>query len=491
MKGLGETMKRWGCGAVVVFFLIHPSGAEGQYLPGMDSDMAGPEVVCGSCSAAGPPVLQAMQVDDHSITVDGLMNEAQWGDAQIAADFVQFQPDEGAPASQVTESRVLYGSEALYVFMRAYDSAADSIASQLTRRDQDSYSDLLGVVVDSYFDRRTAFHFAVNPRGVKHDIYRFDDTQEDAGWDAVWDVATSTDADGWSAEFRIPYSQLRCRDTEVQTWGINFLRNIARHDETAVWAPVKREDSAIVSKFGELQGLRGLAAPSRVEILPYSLARLQRSPGEPGDPFYSENDRFGTVGADIKYGVTSDLTLDVTINPDFGQVEADPAQVNLTAFETFLPERRPFFLEGSSIFNFGIALGDGDQANESLFYSRRVGRAPQGYADPKGGFTDADDNTTILGAWKLSGKTAGGWSIGALHAVTAEENARVAPASGGAGPARTRRPARGLHRRERQHHDPRCLEALRKDRRRVVHRGPARGHRRRGRPGRPGARVTL
>lgn len=359
------------------------------------------------------------------------MSEAAWGESNVATDFVQFEPNEGAAGSQDTEARVLYGDDALYVFLRAHDSAADSIASQLTRRDQHSYSDLLGVVIDSYFDRRTAFHFAVNPRGVKHDIYRFDDTQEDAGWDAVWDVATSVDADGWSAEFRIPYSQLRFRDSEVQTWGINFSRGIARHDETVLWAPVKREDAAIVSKSGELRGLRNLSAPSRMEILPYTLARLERSPGDAANPFYSENDRFGTVGADIKYGLTSDLTLDVTINPDFGQVEADPAQVNLTAFETFLPEGRPFFLEGASIFNFGIALGDGDGANESLFYSRRIGRAPQGRADPKGGFTDADANTTILGAWKLSGKTANGWSIGAMHAVTAEENSTVAPAVGG------------------------------------------------------------
>src|SRR5690606_2703930 len=155
-----------------------------------------------------------------------------------------------------------------------------------------------------------------------------------------------------------------------QTWGINFLREIARKDETDVWAPTSRQESAIVSRFGELQGLRGLRAPRRMEVVPYSVARLERSPGNAADPFYRRNDGTGTVGADVKYGLTSNLTLDLTLNPDFGQVEADPAQVNLSAFETFLPERRPFFLEGSSIFNFGIALGDGDGANESLFYSR-------------------------------------------------------------------------------------------------------------------------
>ncbi|MBT3957023.1 MAG: carbohydrate binding family 9 domain-containing protein [Gemmatimonadales bacterium] len=422
-------MRRFGCGAAVLGLFIYTSAAQAQIGSGPSALETDPVLVCGSCSAT-LPVLQAIRVHGDAITIDGLMSEAAWSEANVATDWVQFEPNEGAPATEATEARVLYGDDALYVFLRAFDSAADSIASQLTRRDQDSYSDQLGVVIDSYFDRRTAFHFAVNPKGVKHDIYRFDDTNEDSGWDAVWEVGTSTDADGWSAEFRIPYSQLRFRDTAVQTWGINFLRNIARHDETAVWAPVKREDSAIVSKFGELQGLRDLKAPTRMEIAPYSLARLDRSPGDAANPFYSENDRFGTVGADVKYGLTSDLTLDLTLNPDFGQVEADPAQVNLTAFETFLPERRPFFLEGASIFNFGIALGDGDQANESLFYSRRIGRSPQGYAEADGGYTDTDDNTNILGAWKLSGKTADGWSIGVMHALTGQEKARIAPTVG-------------------------------------------------------------
>ncbi|MEQ9400866.1 MAG: DUF5916 domain-containing protein [Longimicrobiales bacterium] len=416
-----------GTTLVVGWLVATPGFAQEPAAPG-PADAREGAVVRGCCTD-GAPILEATLLTGE-IDVDGRMDEAAWGRASVAADFVQFQPDEGAPPSQRTEARVLYGPDALYVFMRAFDSSPDSIAGQLTRRDQDSYSDLLGVVVDSYFDRRTAFHFAVNPVGVKHDIYRFDDTSEDAGWDAVWDVATLRDAEGWTAEFRIPFSQLRFRDQRVQTWGINFVRDLARHDEMAVWAPTSPQESAIVSRFGELRGLEGLQAPNRLELVPYTLAGLERVGGDARNPFYRKNQTLGAVGADLKYGVTSDLTLDVTLNPDFGQVEADPAQVNLSAFETFLPERRPFFLEGASIFNFGIALGDGDQANESLFYSRRIGRAPQGRADARGGYADADDRTTILGAWKLSGKTAGGWSIGALHAVTAEETARVAPATG-------------------------------------------------------------
>ena len=391
---------------------------------------SGAPVVPGCCSAGEPPVLTAARVNDADITVDGVMEEAAWRAAAVATRFTQFEPDEGLPATQSTEARVLYGASALFVFMRANDTRPNEIASQVTRRDQESYSDLLAVVIDSYFDRRTAFQFVVNPAGVKQDVYRFDDTSEDVGWDAVWDVATARDGGGWSAEFRIPYSQLRFRDREEQTWGINFLRHLARRAELSVWAPTTRADGGIVSQFGELRGLRNLDPPRRLEVLPYSVASLRRAPGDKANPFYRRNDAAASVGADLKYGVTSDITIDVTINPDFGQVAADPAQVNLTAFETFLPERRPFFLEGAGIFNFGIALGDGDEANESLFYSRRIGRAPQGWANPQGGFADADDQTTILGAWKLSGKTAGGWSIGALHAMTSEERADIAPGEG-------------------------------------------------------------
>jgi hypothetical protein len=388
------------------------------------------DVATGS-TRAGIPALRAIRVTDDGIELDGRADEPGWATAPVATDFIQFEPDEGAPSSARTEARVLYGSRALFVYLKAYEQDPGEIVGQLTRRDQMSHSDVLGVIIDSYFDRRTAFQFAVNPVGVKHDVYHFDDTSEDSGWDAVWDVATDVSTDGWSAEFRIPYSQLRFRDETVQTWGINFTRRIARNQELAVWAPSTRSDGAIVSRFGELQGLRDLTAPNRMEILPYTLAGAERGPGDLDDPFYRSTDPLGSIGVDIKYGVTSDLTLDVTINPDFGQVEADPSQVNLSAFETFLQERRPFFVEGSSIFNFSLALGDGDGAVESLFYSRRIGRAPQGTVAVDGdAYADTDDRTTILGAWKLSGKTAGGWSIGVLHAMTSEERTRIAPATG-------------------------------------------------------------
>ena len=374
--------------------------------------------------------IEAVRVTGVEPTIDGRLDDEAWKEAAVATDFVQFKPDEGEAASERTVARILYGADALYVGVRAYDSQPDRIVGQLTRRDQNSYSDQIAVGIDSYFDRRTAFAFAVNPVGVKKDVYIFEDTQEDDSWDAVWDVETSVDSEGWIAEFRIPYSQLRFDGAQVQSWGLNILREIARYDEQSFWAPLSQTERAMVSRFGVLEGLEGIESPNRLEMEPYTMARVERSPGEAANPFYEATDYVGTVGADVKYGVTNNLTLNLTLNPDFGQVEADPAQVNLTAFETFFPEKRPFFLENQNIFDFGIGLGDGDGGNESLFYSRRIGRSPQGSADPRGGWKESPENTTILGAAKLSGKTASGWSIGALNAVTGQESAQIVTGDG-------------------------------------------------------------
>jgi hypothetical protein len=411
--------------ALLVCFLFSPLAAQ-----------RGPLSPQGSASvpATGPTitglVIPAIRIQGDEPVIDGFLSDEVWLTAPVASDFTQMEPNEGESPTERTEVRVLYGSGALFVAFRAYDSQPEEIAAQLTRRDSDSYSDKVHILIDSYFDRRTAFHFGVNPVGVKVDLYRFNDTEEDSSWDAVWDVATRIDDQGWTAEFRIPYSQLRFGNHDDQTWGINFAREIARRNETSTWAPIRQSDAAVVSKSGELRGLKDLGTPTRMELRPFTLARLAQGPGDPDDPFYKQNDFFSSAGLDLKYGVTNDLTIDVTVNPDFGQVEADPAQVNLSAFETFNPEQRPFFIEGASIYNFGIGIGDGELGSESLFYSRRIGRSPQGSADPQGGFSDAPDMSTILGAWKLSGKTQGGWSIGLLHAITAEENAQVAPGDG-------------------------------------------------------------
>ncbi len=355
--------------------------------------------------------------------LDGHLDEAVWALAPVMSDFTQQDPMEGQPATQRTDVRVVFTDEALYVGVRAFDSEPDRIAAQLTRRDVDSPSDWIVVAVDSYHDRRTAFQFWVNPAGVKRDVYVFNDNEEDDSWDAVWDVAVTRDGNGWTAEYRIPFSQLRFPRAASQSFGFNVGRKINRTNEFDMWRLIPKNASGQVSLYGDLEGIEGIRPPRRLEALPYSVGRGTRSLAEAGNPFRTGSDMAGSLGADVKFGVTSNLTLDATINPDFGQVEADPAVVNLSAFESFFPERRPFFSEGVNIFRF--PLGSGDGASEDLFYTRRIGRQPQGSADPRGGYADQIDHTSILGAAKLSGKTPAGWTIGLLGALTAQELAGV------------------------------------------------------------------
>ena len=373
-----------------------------------------------------PPMLTAAKLTGTPPQIDGKLDEDTWKYAPIATGFVQLLPDEGKPATERSEVRVLYGDDALYVGFRAYDTDSRAIEGQLTRRDRESFSDWVHVAIDSYNDKRTAFQFGVNPRGVKQDVYRFDDTKQDPDWDAVWDVATTVDQRGWAAEFRIPYTQLRFPHAQEMVWGIQFTRDIARKKELVYWAPLSSQESGTVSKYGTLRGLKGIEPQWRLEVAPYSLGRLQRAIGDPDDPFFKENDPFATLGMDLKYGLTGNFTLDITMNPDFGQVEADPARVNLTEFETFFPERRPFFVEGSNIFRLNI--GD----NDELFHSRRIGRAPRRRLDSRSGYFDAPDVTTIQVAEKLSGKTESGWTVGLLHASTAREAADIITSKGDA-----------------------------------------------------------
>ncbi len=390
------------------------------------------------------PILHALKIKGRVPTLDGRLSEAAWEQAPVATGFVQFQPDVGAPATERSEVRVLYGKEALYVGFRAFEKDPGTIEAQLTRRDQMSHSDRLHVQIDSHNDKRTAYHFGVNAKGVKQDSYVFDDTKRDYDWNAVWDVAVSIDEQGWIAEFRIPYSQLRFPRAGEQTWGIQFSRVIARKNEIASWTPYSADGTSVVSSFGKLKGPDGIESPRLLEVMPYVLAELQRAPDDPENPFFEENDTSATLGMDVKYGLTGDLTLDVTVNPDFGQIEADPAQVNLGTSETFFPERRPFFLEGANIFNRTIGRSRWGMSDESLFYSRRIGRTPQGNVDPLKDEVEpfegeanpyqrqvsVPDLTTIQVAEKLSGKTQSAWTIGLLHAATAEETAQIVTGEG-------------------------------------------------------------
>lgn len=376
----------------------------------------------GNGTRGSPPVLVAVPLRGDAPTIDGRLEEEVWKSAVVATGFRQFQPHPGAPASQRTEARLLYGPRALYVGIRAFDTAPDSIFGQVTRRDEDSYSDWVGIMIDSYYDRRTAFQFSVNPAGVKMDQRWHDDTEEDKTWDPVWDVAASRDNGGWTAEMAIPYSQLRFRDASSLRWGVNFHRNLARKDEISLWAPILPEEGAVVSRFGALEGLREIHPPGNAELLPYVLSRSQdRSPREAGKG--GGQDRASSLGADVKLRVSPELTLDLTFNPDYGQVEADPSRVNLTAFETFFPERRPFFLESAHLFDLRISLSEDEEETETLFYSRRVGGQPHGAQEGGTRSSPPPGQTTILGAAKLSGRTAGGWSVGVLSAVTQEERA--------------------------------------------------------------------
>lgn len=396
-----------------------------------------------SISAQGSSVLSTVDIArrmkahrvETPINIDGKLDETIWSSVPAEGGFVTQWPRDRQPASQKTEARVLYDRDAIYVGVRLYDTRPDSIAAQLARRDATGiYSDWLHVMVDSYHDRRTGFRFSVNPKGVQKDVRHFDDRSEDVNWDAVWQVATTIDSLGWVAEYRIPLSQLRYGEAGANgeyLWGIQFARDIARYQERNNWSPIAQTANGFVSRFGDIEGLKDLSAPRRLEAVPYVSGRLTRAPGIEANPFYKRNATTPNIGGDVRLGVGSGLTLTATVNPDFGQVELDPAIVNLSAFEQSFPERRPFFVEGAEIFNFGRLNANNAYGGLQLLYSRRLGRSPQrGAFSPdsfgrRPTFADSPTETSILGAVKLSGKTAGGWSIGILDGVTNKEEARL------------------------------------------------------------------
>lgn len=375
-----------------------------------------------------------------AVRLDGKLDESAWEAAEVASDFTQSWPDPGAPASQKTEVRVLYDADALYVGVRMFDDAPATIAAPLARRDASGiYSDWVHLVVDTYRDRRNAFRFTTNPRGVQKDVLHLDDRGEDLNWDAVWEVVTSIDSLGWVAEYRIPFSQLRFEGSaaEERIWGIQVQRDVARNNERTSWSPWKQQDPGYVSRFGDVVGLREIHAPRRLELLPYVSARATRAPGREENPFWSATETSPSVGADLKVGLPKGLTLAATINPDFGQVEVDPAVVNLSAFETFFSEKRPFFVEGAGTFNFGRARVNASYGGQEFFYSRRIGRRPQ--RGLPGAYADIPDATTISAAAKVTGKT-GAWTVGIMDAVTDEEEGRFVrrdPLTGAIGPDST------------------------------------------------------
>jgi hypothetical protein len=369
-------------------------------------------------ASGGRPPDGALEAPAHGVAtppvIDGRDDDPAWRTATVITAFRQYSPVPDTTPALRTEARITYDAHNLYFFVRAYDPHPDSIVALLSRRDVRTASDQIKVMIDSYHDLRSGYEFAVNPAGVKRDYYTFNDQEEDGSWDAVWDVATRIDSLGWTAEFRIPLSQLRYATQPENTFGIMLSRDVARFNERDSWPVFSRSRPGIASQFAPVTGFHGLASPHRLEVSPYTVASTRNVVAGAG--FDQRSDV--TMGADLKYGVTSNLTVDATVNPDFGQVEADPSVLNLTAFETFFPEQRPFFQEGQGLFRFNVTCNDGTCSG--LFYSRRIGRAPQ-----LGDRYPGDDNpeqTTILGAAKLTGRLPGGTSIGVLDAVTDREH---------------------------------------------------------------------
>ena len=388
---MGRLGARW---AVAICVALCASPADAQ-------EVARNGLVATAVHAQLPPV------------IDGLGDDVAWRAAPPIEDFWQSEPEEGAAPTHPTEVRVGYDSENLYVLVRAFDSAPDSILHGLARRDAQTPADEVWLALDSYHDRRTGYEFFVNVDGVKRDNAIFDDGNRDSSWDGVWDVATSVDDRGWLAEFRIPLSQLRYPDAETHTFGLGVWRVIRRYPETATWPRFSRNRFGVASQLATLEGLEGLGSSRAIEATPYVVAKSETEPLAAGG---FDRAHGVELGADVKLRLTPNLTVDATVNPDFGQVEADPAVLNLDAVEVFVNEQRPFFVEGAGLYSFRTNCSVVNCGPGGLFYSRRIGRTPELRGEH--GDDTTPTATPIAAAAKLTGRTAGGLSFGALSALT-------------------------------------------------------------------------
>jgi len=353
--------------------------------------------------------------------IDGKLEDKSWSLVEWAGEFIENVPDENTPPTFKTEFKILYDSKYLYVGVRSFDDEPNKIEKRLSRRDGFA-GDRVTINLDTYNDKRTAFSFTLTAAGVKGEEFVTDNGNNwDDSWNPIWYVATEINDKGWTAEMKIPFSQLRFGKADEQSWGLQVIRQLFRKDERSVWQRIAKDAPGWISEFGELRGLKNIEPQKQFEIQPFTVAKLNTYPKEQGNPFRTGSDYNINGGIDAKIGVTNDLTLDLTINPDFGQVEADPAAISLDGFEIFFREQRPFFIENKNIFDFQFA-----ENQDNLFFSRRIGRSPQGY--PKtgaGAFVNQPNNTTILGAAKFSGKTKSGWSIGVLESMTGKEFAEI------------------------------------------------------------------
>jgi hypothetical protein len=363
-----------------------------------------------------------------TITIDGIPSEEAWNSVDWGGDFIQWQPHEGRPPSQPTSFKILYDEKYLYVAYRCQDAAPDSVIRRMGRRDEFP-GDWVEINIDSYHDLRTAFSFTISASGVRSDEYVTGDNNNwDANWNPIWFAKTHMDEQGWTAEVKIPLSQLRYGNEPDKVWGLQINRRLFRKEERSYWQHIPQNSGVWVSRLGELHGLKNIPLHRQVEIAPYVIAQADKYKKEPGNPFAKGFDTKLTAGLDGKLAVTNDLILDFTINPDFGQVEADPSQVRIDGFQNFFTERRPFFIESRNIFDYQLTGSEagGDYDSDLLFYSRRIGSSPHGYPNLNNGeHLKYPQNTSILGAAKFSGKTKKGWSIGVLESITQREMATI------------------------------------------------------------------
>jgi Domain of unknown function (DUF5916)/Carbohydrate family 9 binding domain-like len=360
--------------------------------------------------------------------IDGLLNDEAWNQVEwTGGDFRQVNPDKGKPATVQTKFKILYDAKNLYAIFRCYDPEPSKIVKRMSRRDSFD-GDWVELHIDSYYDKRTAFSFTTSVSGVKSDEYVSNNGDDwDASWDPIWYTKTSIDAEGWIAEIRIPLSQLRFANKPDLIWGLNVQRRFFRNQENSRWQYIAPDAAGYVHLMGEMNGISGIKPQKQLEIQPYVVAKTETFEKEEGNPYLTGKSSTADVGLDAKIGLTSDITLDLTVNPDFGQVEADPSQVNLTAFELYFREQRPFFIEGNNTLNFPVAFD-----NNNLFYSRRIGRQPQvgSETDLNGDdgvneYVKPNGRTTILGAAKLTGKNKKGFSWGLLESVTSREYSEI------------------------------------------------------------------
>ena len=362
------------------------------------------------------------------IQIDANLNEKAWQGPSVQ-EFIQQNPVDGGTPSEKTEVWVAYDNDSIYIAALLHDSEPGKIRSLLGRRDDLVESDWFAVALDPYYDRRTGYAFWINPASSILDRTLFNDVDGDDSWDGIWEGKTRIHEKGWTVEIRIPFNQLRFQAKEEQIWGVNFRRTIKRKNETLSYVWIRKDEAANVSRFARLEGIRNIKPGRNVELLPYSVGQAQFRPAEQGNPFETGHKLLGNAGLDLKLGLKSNLTLNATINPDFGQVEVDPAVLNLSAYETYYSEKRPFFIEGAQVFN---SIGKGgvfmnfsiNWPSSSFFYSRRIGRAPQGDVTAEG-FSSSPDRTTILGAAKITGQLGGGWNFGLIQALTAKEFAQI------------------------------------------------------------------